>query len=961
MLNVIVTTNPFDIEEYSYHECEDLISFIRSQWEVWPETARIYSGNVSEDCDITPIDERDIELLNEVTGTVYIVVYPGDPVTIIISAVAAAVISAAAFLLFKPGIPDQGSAPSSNNDLSDRSNKARPNSRIPDIYGKVRSSPDLIALPYRMFENNQEIEIAYMCVGRGSYDIEDVRDGDTLIGSIAGAGATFYGPNTSPNFGTPQLTIGSAITQDLYDVVKLNEVNGQTLSPPNNNVQSGSMRFVSPNVIERSGGSDFTDKFDAGQSLTVSGGTFTLASSSITLNTSMKFEDGGIIRFETLDPSDFFSAGSTLFLSNASYSGLDDGGVDYLFVDLVGNYTVDSVTATTITLVDPELVNADWDKLIDYASDETEYKIATISNSGSSQEINLSGTFTILSVSSTEIVLSNPEAINADYLKLIDFPGSATPYAATNLSTDGVVWVGWFDIPLEAIAGNTILLNVVASQGVYGINKSGEQYARTETVTAEIRPIDKDGTVTGATEYAYGSLTGSATEKKQIAISIEYTPSFSGRAQVRMRRTSPTDLDPKRQAIDELKWDSCYGLSPVLVDHFGNVTTVFTRTYATQSATAQKERRLNCLVTREVPTWNGSTFDAPTAQTDAAAIICAIAMDEYIGNRSMEELNVTQIYTETEALRDYFGFEESTDFCYTFDDDNISFEETVTTISEAVFSTAYRVGNIVHLYGEKINDTPMLLFNHRNKVPGSETRTVTFGNTNDYDGVELTYVSSDDDAQVTIYLPDDQSSRNPKKLDTVGIRNEQQAMLHANRTFNKIRYQNTTTQFEAMEEAEYLINKNLILVSDNTRTDVIDGEIKEQIGLILRLSQPFVPTGGVDYTIYIQLPSGAIDAIPITAGADNWHVVLDHAPSEALSIGPDRWVVALYQIVGNNEPRANAFILGEKEPSGNRNFNLTAINYDERYYQNDQDFMLIKFDSAEITFDSIAFTFDRQN
>lgn len=941
MLEVIVTTNPFSLDEYKRYETDNLVSFLESRRDLWTPTMRMYSGNVSEQTDITPKDERDIELLHEVTGTVYIVVYPGEVVTIIIGAVVAALVVAVAFLFLKPGIPDTGSAKSSNNTLSDRSNKARPNSRIPDIFGQVRSIPDLLAVPYRIFDNNQEIEIAYMCIGRGEYDIEDVRDGDTLLGSITGAAATFYGPNTSPNFGVPQLQIGSDITQDLHDVVKLNEVNGQTLVPPNNQSYSRNLRFIYPNTIEGiSGQVDFT-VFETGQTINVAGGTFTRTVAPVTLNTSVKFKDGGIIEFEDIDPSSYFSLGSSLFLSNASYSGLDDTGLAYQFVDLVGNYTVDSVSSTEITLVDPDLVNPDWAKLVDYASDETEFKISSIANSGFTDTINLDGSYVILTASETEITLDDPASINSDWDKIDDFPGDATPRQTINVSSDGIVWVGWFDIPLEEIANNKILFNVVASQGVYGINKEGEQYARTESVVAEIRPVDKDGNVLGPTEYAYGSLTGSDTQKDLVAISIVYEPTFSGRAQVRMRRTTPTDLDPKRQAIDELKWENCYGLGAITQDHFGNVTTVFTRTYATQSATALKERRFNTLVTRRIAEWDGTEFGDLEPQTNAAAIICAMALDPYIGNRSVDELNVEQIYNEVEMLQDYFGIVEATNFCYTFDDDNISFEETILTVAEAIFSTAYRVGNVIHLYGEVATpvEDAKLLFNHRNKLPGSETRTVTFGKLNNYDGVELTYINPKDDAQTTIYLPSDQSARNPKKIETVGIRNENQALIHAHRNKNKIEFQNTTTQFEALQEAEFLVNKNLIWVSDNTRTTVNDGEVKEQVGLVLTLSQPFFPQEDVNYTIYLQLPSGATDAIAIEPGEDEWHVVLDSPPSEALSLGSDRWMVALYQIVGDNEPRAGAFLLGEKEPAGERNFSITAINYDERYYANDQDFV----------------------
>lgn len=939
MIDVIVTTNPFEIDDYVLHETDNLIAFIRDKFPVWPENARIYQGNVAESCDVTPRDEKSISALDKLDGPIFIVVYPGDLATVLaVSAVAIAILSAAALILIRPPVPELGSSPSANNTLSERSNKARPNSRIPDIFGRVRAIPDLVALPYRIFENNQEIEISYMCLGRGSYAIEDVRDGDTLLGSISGAGAVFYGPDTSPNFGTAQLQIGSDIEQDLCSVVKLNEVNGQTLVPPNNQSYTRNLRFIAPNVIEGNVGEvDFT-VFTSGITVNVSGASYALTVPPVAFNASVKFEDGGIIRFDTIDPTAYFTVGSSLSLSNASYSGLDDGGLDYLFVDLLGFYEVTAVTSDSVTLDAPELVNADWDKLVDYPSDETEYKLATLSSPGSSTTIDLDGAFTVLSSSTTQIVLDEPETTNADWLQLVNFPSDTTPTKSVNVSTTGIVWFGWFDLPLEDVAGNKIIFNIAANQGMYGINKDGEQYARVESVEVEFRPIDKDGTVTGSTETATGTLTGSASEKKMVALTIEAMPTFTGRAQVRARRTTTTDLNPEHQAIDSIQWESCYGLMLVDQDHFGDVTTVFTRTYATQSATAIKERKFNCQVVRLIPEWDGSDFVGMEPQTDAAPIICAMALDPYIGNRAIGELNVQQIYDEIEALRDYFGIDEATEFCYTFDDDNMSFEETISTVAETVFSTAYRLGSVIQLYAEMATENSLLLFGHRNKLPKSEVRTVTFGATNDYDGVELTYVSPEDDTQRTIYLPEDQSARNPRKIDTVGIRNENQAMLHAYRAYNKIIYQNTTTQFEALEQAEFLVNNNRILVADNTRQDTKDGYIVEQDGLILTLSQPFEPDLGVDYTIFLQHTNGTVEALECTGGADKWHAVLAGAPAFPLSLGEQQTVVAHYWIVGDNEPRASAFIMSEKEVAGKNTFSITAINYDARYYSNDQDF-----------------------
>ena len=86
----------------------------------------------------------------------------------------------------------------------------RVNGRIPDIYGTVRSTPDLLCA-HRVFENHVEKEIAYMCIGRGAYEVSDIRDGTTPVADIAGASVAVYGPYTSPNGGQPQQVIGNQI------------------------------------------------------------------------------------------------------------------------------------------------------------------------------------------------------------------------------------------------------------------------------------------------------------------------------------------------------------------------------------------------------------------------------------------------------------------------------------------------------------------------------------------------------------------------------------------------------------------------------------------------------------------------------------------------------------------------------------------------------------------------------
>ena len=164
---------------------------------------------------------------------------------------------------------------SANNRLADRENTARLNGRIPDIFGTVRSTPDLLATPYRLYENHQEVEHSFMCIGRGEYDVSEIKDGDTLVSEISGASVEVYGPDKV----APQVTVGDPIDEPVYQVVTSNSVNGQTLFAPNSRSIKGSedIAFRSPDqILARRDGVDqneqidFTEHFEAGDTITVS-------------------------------------------------------------------------------------------------------------------------------------------------------------------------------------------------------------------------------------------------------------------------------------------------------------------------------------------------------------------------------------------------------------------------------------------------------------------------------------------------------------------------------------------------------------------------------------------------------------------------------------------------------------------------------------------------------------------
>ncbi len=827
-----------------FENVQDVRACIKEYFPTFPENTKIYLNEVCEENNVTPFDEASVEKLRELEGTFYVVVYPAGPIAVI-AIIAVVAVVAAAFLLV-PKIPNVASRvqnnsqnTSPNNELSDRSNRVRVNGRIPDIFGEVRSTPDLISVPYKIFEDNQEVEIAYMCLGKGYYEVDDIRDGDTLISDIAGATVEVYDPLTSPNSGSPSTIIGTPINEDVLKVSRLNDVNGQVLRAPNLQVNGESnIRFIFPNIIEAGGGSG--------------------------------------INF-----TEFFLAGESLTLTNASYTGPTSSG-------------------TPPTLA-----------------------------------VTLNGTYTITSVSSTQVVLTNPGAVNADWNNLNQYPSNATGYVSPKLAVSGNKWVGPFTADVTDL--DRVFTNFVALNGIYKDNGTQQQKFDV-TVEVELTPVDASGTPTGSAETFQTTLEGSSVTKETRAKTLKIDPTFTGRCKVRARRVTNADHDYSGTVVDDIKWRDVYAISPVTQSHFGDVTTIHSKTYATSGALNVKDRKLNLLASRKIKTRiSGTTFTSTLSATkNAAEIFMHICQDPYIGNRAMSEIDVDSVYNTLATVLSYFGDASSTEFSYTFDNDNLSFEETAASIANAVFCTAYRQGSQIKWLEEIATEDSSLIFNHRNKIPGSETRTIRFGNQSENDGVELEYVDPEDDAITTFYIPTDRSAYNARRIETIGIRNSKQAIWAAYRAWNKIKYQNTLTEFDCTAEGALTILKQRILVADNTRPDTQDGEVVAQSGLELTLSQPVEFEIGKNYLIFLQHTDGTTQSIAITAGSTNRKVILGYAPSASLALDSNLYAKTTYIIVKEDNPRTQAFLLTDKNAKDNFNFQLTAANYSSLYYQVDE-------------------------
>lgn len=256
--------SPFD-KDPTLFQAETVAHWILEHKEELTNYA-VYDGQPSQQTDIT----QNVEKLMSRNGHYIVLLSPAAPVVNTVVSFFVQhwfnVITFGSYALAKHLAPSYSPSninrtqQSSNNSLANRTNEARVLQRIEDIFGLVRAYPSLIQPVYSKYINNKQYEYSYMCIGRGWYDVADVRDGETLLSDVDGTSAEFFNPFTSPNSGSPFLTIGSAISEPILLVKRSNNVTGEVLKAKNQFVltYAGSMDFYKastiPSLYDRIGG-----------------------------------------------------------------------------------------------------------------------------------------------------------------------------------------------------------------------------------------------------------------------------------------------------------------------------------------------------------------------------------------------------------------------------------------------------------------------------------------------------------------------------------------------------------------------------------------------------------------------------------------------------------------------------------------------------------------------------------
>lgn len=941
MKKVCIIHNPYDVKQHEFIEVNSLTEYLETQFDKFPDTARIYHNNIAHECDVTPSDENSIKTLESLEGSFYVVNWAGYGLGAIAVWVVMAITAAFSIYTYMTMPKPQVTAPqSSNNDMASRQNQVRLGGRIPEIFGTVRSYPDMIAASYIFYNaQDKEIEVALMVLGRGHYDIHDCREDATDVHDISDYKVSVYGPNTSI-MGDPIYQVGEKFDYYPPMTMKSKSINGQTLEMPNDQkIESIEIFFAYPNLIKSRGQVDFSKLFAKGDNIGVYGADFGVED--VQWSGKTLFSPNRQVVVETTQnvnsPNDF----QGVLLTGALVEFPDAvNPAQKVYHDLSGQYRVQGISKTTIesgflyviTLANAMAVNSNWRYVI-----EDKTAIAGVQLNKNEKAINLNGSYQINSVSNNQIALNNPDQVNQDWEKLLLLPQQSTSDQLRSIRLDKLdnKWVGWHNLVLPET--EEIVFNFFFQNGLFYQDSKGGVWAESMDILIEYQFINDANQPIGEIYRLTRHINKNS--KSPFGTTVRIVLPRTGSVRFRAARTTPTKND-KSQDLCKIK--DVYALAKSTKVNYGDVTVVRLESAGTDGALSLKEKKLNLLVTRKLPVDGTGPL---VATRNAGQALIYLALDNKNGRRTIHEVDIEQIKSEIRAVKDYFRSEKATEFCYTIDDANLSFEEIAGMISSAVFCEPYRFGSKLRLKFEKPQEVAVLLFNHRNKVPQSETRTITKQIEKNYDGIELEYSDPADDARIKYHIRYDintdqayegEGAINPLAIKTTGIRNHEQAKTRAWREWNKLQYRSTTTKFEALEESNLLARNDKILVADNCSLRTQDGNVLAVNGLVLTLSQDVEMQDG-DYKIYLQVSNGTVDVIACTQ-VDYNQVLLNRLPKHPIVVDYDRRLHTVYQIVAVDDRQVNSFMLTEMSLASRMTNNITAVNYDDRYYKDDHSF-----------------------
>lgn len=916
--------NESDFEVYNLND-EEFVQFLKDNSTDISSGYRFYSGNASEEADITTdyvnlAGAKEIIMLKPAKG-------PETWIPLIVSVLISVAVSVITASRLENPSASNRSQSSTTNSFGNRENTQRLGERVDDPWGKVSAFvPSLIQLPYSIYVQNKQIENFAFAFMKKSL-IENVKDGETDFNLIPGGKFNTWNPSSDLN-STPDFSIGGEINRPINSITESRELQAQELLPPND--------LESANVTWRLSSSD---------GLT---GVITVTNNPPDWRASDYYFTDDIIIFSDVNikgpvtsTQEFWRPKGPTYpdvsknfnIHDSPISLSSNGSTNY-------KYTVISANDTSVTIdltdLPPSLQNI-WNGL----NEEPLVKYYSI-------DFPVPGFSFVHDPEIDEYTWFTDNTIST-VVNIIDIP-TFDPFVGKSFDER----VGPIRIKKNT---NRIILNFVAPNGFLNYYKNDER-----TFTAEIEllleELDNDGNPTGnSSPYTFNFSTNSESKTKQSALTYYINNTLSNgsvkfiNAQVTAKRITNRIKDDNWQNQDKVNWQNLYFEEYVNSPDNTDITIGQVQIPSSQTALRVKSRIVNFDVTPIfTPYQRGGTFGSEQPVSTFAETLIALALDKYNGRLNIDNIDAETYLDVQDEIREYYGFNEAADIGYNFDSTKIRFQEQYKLLCGALNINAYSQGGVFKAYADIKRNDSSKQFTHRYKIEGSDAKSRKY--VNEYDGIEVTYRSNEDGKYKTVIKHvDGISSYNRKQLELSGCVNEKVATIRANRELNIVKNQRYSFSFDADgisrlsvigERVDNVDYTRIVKRPDNMNNyAVYAGYVTDQFGLTIELSEPVYFTDGEEHSIRFADQKGNLMAsIACSKGANANQVILAMAPEKPLYIGYKAERTSYTFASDSNRVSMPVIIksIKAKEVKGVKARSISAIDFNEKYYTDDKEF-----------------------
>lgn len=540
----------------------------------------------------------------------------------------------------------------------------------------------------------------------------------------------------------------------------------------------------------------------------------------------------------------------------------------------------------------------------------------------------LDGYYPVLSVSSVDISMNVSSNLGAWQLitpALKQVYGNIEPTDTAEKSfTD---WVA-----MRTATSERVVANIVATNGLYKDNGSSSKKRVYIEILLQYQAIDSAGIPFGPVYEARNTLTGRSADQTGITMTGNLPSASYFRA--RLRRITPKDFDFNGQVVDDIKFDDLYGQTRDLTSNYGNRTTIHTARKQTPRATSIKSPKLALIVTERIYKYlGGGVFENSLSNNNRAVqSLIRLLRDPVCGNLNLTNENMDSLLAVQDEIESYFGNPEAGQFCYTFDSYDLTMQDIISIVADAIFCKSYREGNAVHLDFDRPRIGPEMVFTHRSKATG-EKWTRSFNTKDKFDSLKFSYIDPTTNIKETITIPASGGVKT-ETYDSKGIRNYRQAYWAAYRRYQRNLLNRVAVEFTAMEEGIFARPGRAISVVKGSRVSPYDGYVVAVDGLTLVLSQNVEFTDGDDHSLILKKRDGTVQSVGVVRGHNDRTVIMTSAPQEAIYTGNSALKT---EFSFGNEQRHNAqmVIVSTVEPGNDRTVKITGYNYTDDYYAYD--------------------------